>query len=73
MGKRRHGRGTSISVKIAPLLLSALFDDFEAGQFGQILKKIFLIPISLWHLDQRSLFAKFSQLSKIDDQSKRFI
>lgn len=73
MGKRRHGRGTSISVKIAPLLLSALFDDFEAGQFGQILKKIFLIPSLLWHSDQRSLFAKFSQLSKIDDQSKRFI
>ena len=73
MGKRRHGRGTNISVKIAPLLLSALFDDFEAGQFGQILKKIFLIPSSLWHSDQRSLFAKFSQLSKIDDQSKRFI
>ena len=73
MGKRRHGQGTSISVKIAPLLLLALFDDFEAGQFGQILKKIFLIPSSLWHSDQRSLFAKFSQLSKIDDQSKRFI
>lgn len=73
MGKRRHGQGTSISVKIVPLLLLALFDDFEAEQFGQILKKIFLIPSLLWHSDQRSLFAKFSQLSKIDDQSKRFI
>ena len=73
MGKRRHGRVTSITVKIAPLLLSALFDDFEAGQFAQILKNIFLIPSSLWHPDQRSVFARFSQLSKIDDQSKRFI
>ena len=73
MGKRRHGRVTSISVKIAPLLLSALFDDFKAGQFAQILKKIFVILSSLWHPDQKSLFARFSQLSKIDDQSKRFI
>ncbi len=73
MGKRRHGRVTSISVKIAPLLLSVLFDDFKAGQFAQILKKIFVILSSLWHPDQKSLFARFSQLSKIDDQSKRFI